>query len=87
MHTICYYVNRINPFCTQIEAKNSNYEINVKCKNTQIDSKASVKYLGATLDADLSGTPIAKNAIVKASKGLQFLYRHDIPKLGLSTEK
>ena len=62
-------------FGTKRKLKNVN-NFQVKCGNTIINNVKSVKYLGLTLDADLSGESIVSNILKKAGGRLKFLYRH-----------
>jgi hypothetical protein len=56
--------------------------LKVKCNNVILEAKTSVKYLGATLDQDLSGITMGLAgitmglaAVKKINSGLKFLYR------------
>ncbi len=51
-------------------------KLNVKCNNVEIKSNTAVKYLGATLDQDMSGQSMGTNAIKKINSNLKFLYRN-----------
>ena len=48
---------------------------NVTCGEVTLKSKTEVKYLGATLDKNLSGNTMCTNVIRKVNNGLKFLYR------------
>jgi len=61
-------------FCSKPKLK-SNPSLNISCNNTSIQSTASVKYLGATLDQTLSCEGMVMNVIKKANSRLKFLYR------------
>ena len=50
--------------------------LNMSCNGTNIKSKSSVKYLGATIDNSLSGDAMAFGIIQKANCRLKFLYRN-----------
>ena len=45
------------------------------CRNHVIKGQESIKYLGLTLDQDVSGTSIVQSLIKKSSSKLKFLYR------------
>lgn len=62
-------------FGTKRKLKNIN-DFQVKCEDTIIKNVKSVKYLGLTLDADLSGESIVSNILKKAGGRLKFLYRN-----------
>ena len=47
---------------------------NISCKGTAIESKKSVKYLGATLKQSLSGETMVNAIIQKANARLKVLY-------------
>ena len=47
----------------------------IKCKDVEIESKQNVKYLGATIDQDMSGSTMGNTVIKKVNSGLKFLYR------------
>ena len=49
--------------------------LNISCNGATISATSSVKYLGATLDQNLSGETIAMAVIGKANSRLKFLYR------------
>ena len=49
--------------------------LNISCNGNNISATSSVKYLGATLDQNLSGEAIAVSVIGKANCRLKFLYR------------
>ena len=53
-----------------------NTSFHVKCDDTIIKNVNSVKYLGLTLDDNLSGESIVYNILKKASSRLRFLYRY-----------
>ena len=53
----------------------SNPSLNVSCNGIVIQSTSSVKYLGATLDQNLSCESMASSVINKANARLKFLYR------------
>ena len=50
--------------------------LNVSCNGINIESKTSVKYLGASIDNCLSGDSMALSTIQKANCRLKFLYRN-----------
>ena len=50
-------------------------ELNITCQGVKIESKSNVKYLGAVLDQDMSGTTMGKSVIKKVNASLKFLYR------------
>ena len=50
--------------------------MNVSCNGINIESKTSVKYLGASIDNCLSGDSMALSIIQKANCILKFLYRN-----------
>ena len=50
-------------------------KLNVKVDDVVLQSKNSVKYLGATIEQDLSGDTMGYNAVKKVNTGLKFLYR------------
>ena len=62
-------------FGTKRKLKTVN-KFQVKCGDRIINNVKSVKYLGLTLDADLSGESIVSNILKKAGGRLKFLYRH-----------
>ena len=62
-------------FGTKRKLKNVN-NFQVKCGNTIIKNVKSVKYLGLTLDDNLSWERIVSNILKKAGGRLKFLYRH-----------
>ena len=62
-------------FGTKRKLKNVN-NFQVKCGTTIIKNVKSIKYLGLTLDANLSGESIVSNILKKAGGRLKFLYRH-----------
>ena len=62
-------------FGTKRKLKNVN-DFTVKCKNITIQKVESVKYLGLTLDENLSGVNIVSNILKKSSGRLKFLYRY-----------
>ena len=49
--------------------------LNISCDGTPISSTSSVKYLGVTIDQNLSFTSMAESVIKKANARLKFLYR------------
>ena len=51
-------------------------ELKVKCNGVVIETKKNVKYLGVTLEQNLSGENIANNIVSKCSNKLKFLYRN-----------
>ena len=53
----------------------SNKELHITCNGKVISSTSSVKYLGATLDQNLTGISMASSIIKKANARLKFLYR------------
>ena len=62
-------------FGTKRKLKNIN-DFQVKCGESSIQNVKSIKYLGLTLDADLSGESIVSNILKKSGGRLKFLYRH-----------
>ena len=54
--------------------KGNNFQ--VKCNDTTIKNVNNVKYLGLTLDDNMSGESIVHNILKKASCRLKFLYRY-----------
>ena len=50
-------------------------KLNIVCNNVSIESKTNVKYLGAVIDQDMSGTTMGTNVIKKVNSGLKFLFR------------
>ena len=50
-------------------------KIQVKCKDTTIVNKDKIKYLGITLDQDMSGVSQGNSVIQKINGNLKFLYR------------
>ena len=50
-------------------------QLHVRCGDIDIKSKTSVKYLGVTLEQDLSGNNTGESVIKKVNSGLKFLYR------------
>jgi hypothetical protein len=50
-------------------------KMKIVCNGISIDPKDSVKYLGATLEPDLSGKLMGHSVIKKVNSGLKFLYR------------
>ena len=50
--------------------------LNIVCNGNVIESKATVTYLGVTLDQSLSGDVIASGVLFKTSNKLNFLYRN-----------
>jgi len=61
-------------FCSKPKVK-SNSDRNITCSGQSIKSTSSVKYLGATLDQNLTGEAMASSIINKANARLKFLYR------------
>ena len=49
--------------------------LNVSCNGHTLESKSSVKYLGATIDQGLTFESMARSIIKKANSRLKFLYR------------
>lgn len=49
--------------------------LNVKVNNVTLQSKESVKYLGATLEQDLNGQIMGNSVVSKVNSGVKFLYR------------
>ena len=49
--------------------------LNVSCNNVEIGSADKVKYLGATLEQDLSGKCMGTSVIKKINAGVKFMYR------------
>ena len=47
----------------------------ISCNNIEIDAKSSVKYLGVTLDHDMTGKPMGGNVVRTINSVLRFLYR------------
>ena len=62
-------------FGSKRKLKNIN-NFEVKCNDTTIKNVTSVKYLGLTLDNNISGESIVHNILKKASCRLKFLYRY-----------
>ena len=62
-------------FGTKRKLKNVD-DFQVKCGDTIINNVKSVKYLGLTLDSDLSGESIVSNILKKSGGRLKFLYRY-----------
>ena len=54
---------------------NSQSPLDIKCNGQAIESKTSVKYLGATIDQFLSFETMARSVIKKSCNRLKFLYR------------
>jgi len=50
-------------------------KLNISCNDVQLESKSSVKYLGATIDQNMSGKSMGTNIVQKVNSGLKFLYR------------
>ena len=50
-------------------------KMSIECKGVDIEAKAKVKYLGAQIDQDLSGTSMGTTVISKVNSGLKFMYR------------
>ena len=50
-------------------------KLNIVCNDVQLESKSSVKYLGATIDQNMSGKTMGTNVVKKVNSGLKFLYR------------
>jgi len=50
-------------------------EMSVSCNDVDINAKSSVKYLGVTLDQDMSGTTMGTSVIKKVNSKIKFLYR------------
>ena len=48
----------------------------IKCTNTTMTSKESVKYLGANIEQDLSGVTMVSTVSKKLSTGVKFMYRN-----------
>ena len=61
-------------------------ELEITCNGSVIQSKKCVKYLGVTLDQNLSGDIIANNAVSKCTSKLKFLYRNS-NNLNMKTKK
>lgn len=53
----------------------SQSSLNISCNGQTIESKTSVKYLGAIIDQCLSFDSMARNVIKKSNARLKFLYR------------
>ena len=51
-------------------------KISVQCSGSIIESKASVTYLGLTLDQATSGEAIATKVLNKCASRIKFLYRN-----------
>ena len=49
--------------------------LSISCNGTNIQATSSVKYLGATLDQNLSGNDIARSVVTKSNARLKYLYR------------
>ena len=49
--------------------------LNISCNGINIQATSSVKYLGATLDQNLSCEEIARSVVTKANARLKYLYR------------
>ncbi len=56
--------------------KIKNAKIEVTCNSIPIKQQASVKYLGMTIDQNLSGDKVANSVISKCNGRLKFLYRN-----------
>ncbi len=50
-------------------------QMDITCNNVKIEAKSSVKYLGVTLDQDISGKTMGDNVVKKINSVLKFLYR------------
>ena len=61
--------------CASKKKLKKNSKLNITCNGIQLEAKSKVKYLGAVIDQDLSGTSMAVNIIKKVNGGLKFLYR------------
>ena len=48
-------------------------KLNISCNGAQLESKFSVKYLGATMDQNMSGKTMGTNIVQKINSGLKFL--------------
>ena len=53
----------------------SQSSIDISCNGTSIASTSSIKYLGITLDQNLSFCSMAESVLKKANSRLKFLYR------------
>jgi hypothetical protein len=49
--------------------------LKVECDGSVVRSECSVKYLGVSIDQDMSGYTMANSVIAKINKGLKMLYR------------
>ena len=47
----------------------------ISCNNIETEAKPSVKYLGVTLDQDMTGKTMGGNVVRKINSVLRFLYR------------
>ena len=50
-------------------------KMNITCDNVEIEAKSSVKYLGLTMDQDMTGTTMGNSVIKKINGIMKFLYR------------
>ena len=50
-------------------------EMSISCNNVNIKAKSSVKYLGLTIDQDMSGTSMSTSVLGKVNAKTKFLYR------------
>lgn len=50
-------------------------KMNILCNGVELEAKKQVKYLGATIDQDMSGKTMGSNIVTKINKGLKFMYR------------
>ena len=54
---------------------NKSPKLNIKCNDTQIEAKPTVKYLGSEIDQYMSGEDMAQKALQKISSRTKFLAR------------
>ena len=62
-------------FASKTKLRNVN-KMKIVCNGNEIVAKEYVKYLGATLEQDVSGNIMGSTAIKKVNKGLKFMYRN-----------
>ncbi len=60
--------------------------MSISCNGADISAKSQVKYLGVTIDQDMSGTTMGNSVIKKINSKIKFLFRKSVF-LGLKEKK
>ena len=50
----------------------------ISCNSVEISSKSQVKYLGVTIDNDMSGSTMGNSVVKKINSRIEFLYRKGV---------